>query len=132
MLIGVWIAYAGANIAIAELNAATRASRLRIHDYRDINHPVWALYYTALCVPSYLFFKDWFYLASVATLHMAILGPAFNIFSKMPSTWYLSPKSKAITDKIMIRMGLKSTELVNFSALFVSITLLVISFYQKH
>lgn len=132
LFVGIWLGYILVNIGIAKLNANTRAARLKVKNYTGINHPVWAFYYCVLVTPVWFPFHEWTLIASIAFLHMAILGPAFNIFAAFPSAWYIPADSKAITDQTMLKLGLKTSEKVNFAALFISATFLVISFFKQH
>lgn len=128
MLLAVWFVYGAINIGFAEWNDAIRRKRILKKDPRQINHPLWAAFYCLVCTPMYLFFKDWYLVGSVLLLHLSVFPVAYNRYADQPA-FNLSKTSTAITDRLMVRAGLKSTEIVNIAAFFFSTSLLVISFF---
>lgn len=129
-IVVVWLIYVAVNICIAELNDKTRRKRIANKTYKQINHPLWAAIYCALCaIPIYIS-RSWIEALSILLLHISIFPVAFNRFSDLPA-FHLSPTSTAITDDIMRRLKLKSTEEVNIIAFYISVILLFIQIFVK-
>jgi hypothetical protein len=129
ILIGIWFLYVGINILLAEWHNSIRLRYIRLNKTGAIKHGWWAFAYAGACFIPYLFFKDWWFVASISLLHLAIFSPAYNLFSKAPSTFYLSPTTTSIIDQTLRSWGLRSTETINILALAASLVLLMISFF---
>lgn len=94
-----------------------------------IRHGWWAAAYGALIAIPYLFFKDWLLVGSLALLHLSVFPVVYNIKAGLPA-FFLSKTTTALTDRLMVWIGLTSTEIVNFLALAGSILLLILSIKQ--
>jgi hypothetical protein len=126
IIILVWIGFVLVNILIAKLNSDTVQARIDAKDTRQINHPLWAGAYALLCVPAYIFFREWYFIGSIILLHLSVFPVLFNIFRGNPA-FYLSKTTTAVTDQFMVSLGLKSTEAVNILAVSASIFLLFLT-----
>ena len=116
-----YIALMGVNIGIAAINVGVVADRIKVGDTRQINHFIWGLIYLAPCAPLY-FINHWLFY-SVIPLHLSIFPVSYNLFRELPP-FNLSKTSKALTDRFMVKIGLKSTETVNLAAQLLSFFLL--------
>lgn len=129
-IVVVWLIYVGVNICIAELNDKTRRKRIANKTYKQINHPLWSAIYCALCaIPIYIS-RSWIEAISILLLHISIFPISFNVFSGQ-STFNLSKTTTAWTDRMMVKMGLKSTEEVNIIAFCISVILMVWQIFNK-
>lgn len=117
--------YHGVNIFLGWQNKQTVQKRLDHHDLRQIEHFLWGLMYAALIIPWFWVYDIWFVLALIP-LHLSVFPVAYNLYRDLPA-FNLSKTSKAITDRILVRMGLKSMESVCFGAEVLAIFLITIS-----
>lgn len=125
-----FLIYAGINIGIAYWNNQTRLKRIKNKDLRQINHPVWAGIYAILCVPAYFIFHNIWFLIALVFLHISIFPVAYNLFSKL-KPFNLSKTTSAITDRIMVALGLKNTALINVVGFLSAISLIIIAYLQN-
>ncbi len=119
-----WIAYCGINVFIAWVNRRIVEYREMVKNTKQINHPLWAAIYCAACLPMWFILHSWWFMGALVFLHISIFPVAFNRYSDLPA-FNLSKTTTAITDKIMVKIGLKSTEAVNIGAFLLSIGLLI-------
>lgn len=126
-IIFVWFVYVGVNIGLAEWNNLIRVERIKAGNKKQIEHFWWGLFYGALCAPMYWPGGVWF-VGSVLLLHISVFPVFFNRASDLPA-FHLSKTSTAITDRIMVWLGLTSTEWVNIGAFILSIGLLIKTIY---
>lgn len=127
ILSAIWVIYVFLNVGIADENNDVRLKRIASGNPKQIEHFWYALGYTAACSVWFLIFKEWFFFSSLLIIHLGIFPTAYNIFSKLP-IFNLSHTSTAISDRIMVKIGLKNTAIVNIAATALSIIFLIISF----
>lgn len=121
----IFLAWHGINIFIAWQNKQIVQKRIDHKDLTQIEHFWWGFGYLLICLPFYWVFNLWFALALIP-LHLSIFPVAYNDYRGL-TPFNLSKTSKAITDKIMVRLGLQNTLLVNFGAEALSLILLFLS-----
>ena len=119
----VFLAYHGVNVFLAWQSKQSVQRRINHKDLSQLNHFTWGLLYAGICALSFKF--GWLFVASLIPLHLSIFPIWYNLFRGL-ELFNLSRTSKASTDKIMVRMGLKSTEVVNFAAELLATALLII------
>lgn len=137
----IYIGFVGLNVLIAWVNNQTRQRRLNHHNYKQICHPAWGFYYCCACLVPYVFLHSpvimhiwiipikmiWALPIALLFQHLCFFPVAWNVLAETPSIFFLSRTSSAWTDKIMVRIGLKSTEIVNFAAMIISFTFLTLT-----
>lgn len=124
----VFLTYHGLNILLGWWNVEIVMSRIVRVDKRQIEHGWWSIGYLLLCLPMTFIFNSWLAL-SVMMLHLSVFPVSYNLFRGMP-TFYLSKTSSAVVDKFMVRMGLKTSEVVNMIAEAIAIGLFIFSLYE--
>lgn len=129
-IIIVWLLYTGINIAIAEWNDTVRRSRIKAGNPRQIEHFWYWLGYCLLCLPVYLISESWVELLSILLLHISVFTVSYNRFSDLPA-FNLSKTSKAITDRTLVKIGLKSYAPVAIPAFIISLALFTLQLFHK-
>lgn len=124
-IILIFLLWHAVNIFLAWQNKQLVQKRLNHKDFHQVEHFLWGLMYAALCVPWYFIFGLWFTLALIP-LHLSVFPIAYNDYRGM-TPFNLSKTSKASTDKLMVKIGLKSTEGVNLASEGLSIIFLIIT-----
>lgn len=122
---GIWCLFVGINISIAEWNDSVRRKRIKNGNTKQIEHFWYGLGYGILCGAIFYISRNWAEFFSLLLLHLGVFPPAYNRFSDLPM-FNLSKTSRAITDRIMVAMKLKSTEEVNIIAFCISVILMVV------
>jgi len=120
----VWIIFVILNIVIAKSNDITRRKRIANKNSKQIEHFWYGLGYGILCAIPCFLLKSYTELFSLSLLHISVFPVMYNIYSKLP-IFNLSKTSKAITDRLMVKLGLKSTKWVNIIAFCLSLLSLV-------
>jgi len=141
--ISIYLGFILLNVLIAKINDTVRRHRIKNGIKKQINHPAWAVFYTACCaVPYFLIdvdsFHVWFipikviwpFLFALLAQHLSFFPVAYNLISDAPSIFFLSKETTAKTDQFMVRMGLKSTESVNIAALIVSVAAFIYTLFN--
>lgn len=129
-VIVVWFILAVANIGIAEWNDSVRRARIANKNPKQIEHFWYGLGYVLLCGIPFYISRNWFELGSLVLLHLSVFPVAYNRFADLPA-FHLSSTSSSITDKLMVKIGLKSTEEVNIISFCLSILLVVIQIITR-
>ncbi len=124
----VFLAYHGLNVFLGWQNKQVVQKRLNHKDLRQIEHFWWALAYCIGCSPMYWCYNLWFAIA-ILFPHLSIFGPAYNLYRGF-AAFNLSKTSKATTEMIMVRIGLKDTETVCIIAEVIAVILFTISFLK--
>lgn len=125
-----FIIYVLINVLIAKINAATVAHRIAVKDTRQINHFAWGLYYAAACAVPLFWKVDLLLIASFVPLHLSIFPVFYNLFRGLYA-FELSKTSNALTDKLMVKMGLKDTEVINVCCMVLSVILLFLNLVNQ-
>lgn len=128
-IIGVWGLFFLANIAIAEWNDTVRRNRIKKGNPKQIEHFWYGLGYGLLCGGVFYISRSWIELISILLLHISVFTVAYNRFSDLPA-FNLSKTSKAITDRLLVKLRLKSYEPVAVPAFCISATLLILQFFD--
>jgi hypothetical protein len=97
-------------VALAIIHKSIVDYRKRTGDKKQIQHGIWAVIYCALVAPMWFIAHDWWYMASLMLLHFYIFGGAYSWIVNGNSPFYLSKTSSAITERLMVWLGFKSTE----------------------
>ena len=118
----IWFGYALVNVALAGINSNIVKHRISTGDKNQINHVAWSFYYILLFTPMFFIFKNWYFIGGLILLHLSVFPVAYNLFMGL-KPFNLSTTSKSITDRIMVKMGLKNSILVNVLAFIFSIAL---------
>ena len=112
------------NILLAYSNNKVRLKRIKEKNYKQIEHFWYALVYTVLCLGLSGGYRiNPYHFVSFLLLHLSIFPCAYNVFYGNP-VFYLSKTSEALTDRVMVKIGLKDTKGVNLTALIISFLLL--------
>ena len=128
LIILVFIVYHGVNIVIALINANIVSERIINKNPNQINHFLWSLIYFATIIPIYFLSHSFWLIGGIILLHLSVFPVAYNLFRGL-APFNLSKTSQALTDELMVDLGFKSTEIVNFSAEIIAIALMTISIY---
>lgn len=126
-MLKIWLAYGVfllINLGIAILNRNQRRNNLKTGNPKQINHPLWAGTYLALMIPIWIITHNYWLIGGIILQHLWFFGPLFNILIGTPP-FNLSKTTTALTDRIMVKLGFKSTEKVMLLAFCVSIGLLI-------
>ncbi len=122
-----FILYGGINISIAVWNKLIRDNRIRSGNPKQIEHPLWALGYALIIAPMWFAFHSVCFLFSLVLLHLSVFPVAYNLLTGVPA-FHLSTTSKALTDRLMVKAGLKNTAIVNVGAFILSVGFLIIQY----
>lgn len=122
MQIPIYILFIMLNVGIAWLHNQLRIRAIK-NGKKAISHGWWAMIYAGICAIPIYWFPDWCFYIALGLLHLSVFPVAFNLYSRIPA-FHLSQTSTAITDRLMVRIGLKDTETVNVIAQLLSIGLL--------
>ena len=125
----IWLGWHGINIFIAWQNKQVVQKRLNHHDVRQIEHALWFTGYCIICAPFY-WIQDIWYAVSLVALHGSVFPYAYNKYRGLKG-FNLSLTTNSSFDKLQVRMGLKSSALVNIGCELISIALLIISIFKK-
>ena len=125
--IALWNAYFLLNVIFAWWNVDIVHRNQKIGKTAQINHFLWAAFYFSLCATQWFLFHDYYFIASILLLHLSVFPVVYNRDMGLPAFW-LSKTSKALTDRIQVSIGLKSSVVVNIGAFILSIALLIKSF----
>lgn len=120
--IGLYILFAAINILMAAIHDAIRRHEISIARFRPIHHGYWAAGYL---LATGLLWPAWPLMIAVILQRLALFPLAFNFFAEKP-LFNLSKTSKALTDRLLLWVGFRSTEIVTIVALVLSIVLLTI------
>lgn len=124
---GLFLFYIAVNISIAIWNKLIVDHRLRTGNPKQIEHPWWALGYVCVVAPLWFGFHSIYFISAVLLLHLSIFPVAYNIVTG-EDAFHLSQTSRAVTDRMMVKAGMKNTFLVNLISFLVSIALLIKTF----
>lgn len=127
---GIWCAFVVGNICLAEWNDTVRRKRIKNGNTKQIEHFWYGLGYCVLCGGVFYISRSWWEFVSLILLHASIFPVSYNRFSDLPA-FHLSTTSAAITDRVMVKLGLKSTEEVNIIAFCISVILLFLQIFLK-
>lgn len=128
-IIGAWGLFFFVNIAIAEWNDTVRRKRIKKGNLKQIEHFWYGLGYCLLCSGVFYISRSWIELLSILLLHISVFTVSYNRFSDLPA-FNLSRTSKAITDRLLVRLGFRSYEFVAVSAFCISVTLFILQFFK--
>lgn len=129
-VIVIWLLFMLINSLIAESNDQTRRNRIKKGNKRQIEHFWYGLGYGILCLIPFYISRNWWELISLLLLHISVFPVAYNVFGGL-KPFNLSTTSDAITDKIMVKLGLKTTKWVNIITLILSIGLLFFQILKR-
>lgn len=127
---GIWCLFVGINICIAEWNDSVRRKRIKNGNTKQIEHFWYGLGYCLLCGSIFYISKSWIEFGSLLLQHISIFTVAYNRFADQPA-FHLSTTTTSITDRIMVKLGRKSTEEVNIISFCISVILLVYQIIAK-
>jgi len=113
------------NVSMAWLHNQLRLAAIK-KGTKAISHGWWGLLYCGLCSIPLIWIHDFYFVGSLVMVHLSAFPVALNTFAGI-YPFSLSKTSTAITDRMMVSLGLKDTEIVNVAAQLVSFTLLLIS-----
>lgn len=123
----IWLCFHCINALIAYINNHERLEHIATKNPAQVDHPLWGFLYGATCAIQWYFNKEnWWLVGSILLLHISIFPVIYNLFSDVP-VFNLSKTTSAITDKLMVKIGLKNTAIINITAYVISATLLVLS-----
>lgn len=128
-VITIWVIFAVGNIGIAEWNDTVRRKRIANKNPKQIEHFWYGLGYCILCGIPFCISRNYWELFSLLLLHLSVFPVSYNLFSGQP-TFNLSKTSQALTDKIMVRIGLRSTEEVNIISFCISLIFLMLQLFK--
>lgn len=123
-----WLGFNALNIVIAEWNDHVRRVRIRLGDPRQIEHFWYGLGYGLLCGGAWYISRSWIGFFSILLLHISVFTVAYNRFSDNPA-FNLSRTSKALTDRLLVKLGFKSYEVVAVSAFCISVVLFILQLF---
>lgn len=129
-IIEVWLGFILVNIAVAKWNDRVRRIRIRIGNPKQIEHFWYGLGYCLLCGALFYKSRNWAQLGSILLLHISVFTVAYNRFSDNPA-FNLSKTTKALTDKTLVKIGLKSYAPVAIPAFAVSLALFILQLFHK-
>lgn len=129
-IIAVFLGFSAINIGIAEWNDTVRRRRIKNGNPKQIEHFWYGLGYGILCGGVFYIFRSWTELGSILFLHISVFTVAYNRFSDNPA-FNLSKTSKAITDKALVKIGLKSYAPVSIPAFAGSTALFIFQLFHK-
>lgn len=129
VFISVWVCYLALSMSLAGFHDIYRVSYMKAGMKERFKHWAWALFYFFCCLFSFLFFHNWYLVVSLSLLHISIFPVVCNTLAERP-VFNLNKNSTLITDRIMIKLGFKDTEVLNFSAFLISVVLLFCSFLK--
>ena len=121
----VWFIFVAINIFIAEANDATRRRRIANKNPKQIEHFWYGLGYVLICGVPFYISRNWWEISSLILLHASVFPVSYNLFAGN-STFQLSTTSSSIFDRLLVKLGMKSTEEVNIISFCLSIIFLVI------
>lgn len=125
MNIAIFVFFIGVNLLIAIINNDQRVRNIKNGVKEQINHPLWAGIYTAMCFTFWPIMDNIWLALSVLPIHLWFFAPAFNIIAREPvGAFGLSNTSTAWTDRTLIKLGFKNMRFVCALAFGISITLL--------
>lgn len=128
-IITVWVIFAVGNIGIAEWNDSIRRKRIANKNPKQIEHFWYGLGYGILCGAVFYISRNYWELFSLLLLHLSVFPVAYNLFSDLPG-FHLSLSTKAVTDRIMRTIGLKSIEEVAIISFCISITFVMFQLFH--
>jgi hypothetical protein len=130
LIILIFVLYHGINILIAWINDRIVTMRIANKNPNQINHFLWGAIYLATVIPIYFLFpKPAWLMGAIILLHLSIFPVSYNLF-RGNAPFALSKTSNAVTDKFMVDVGLKDTEIVNIGAEIIAIVLVIFSIYK--
>jgi hypothetical protein len=129
-IIAVWFGFVLINICIAEWNDRVRRIRIRIGNPKQIEHFWYGLGYCLLCYGVFYISGSWIEFVSILLLHISVFTVAYNLFSDNPA-FNLSKTTKALTDRLLIKLGFKSYEFVAITAFCISAVLFILQLFVK-
>ena len=129
VFISVWVCYLAGSMALAGFNDIYRLSYERSGMKEKFKHWAWAAFYFLCCLFSFWIFENWFLVFSLFLIHLSIFPIVCNMLAERP-VFNLNKNSKLITDRILIKLGFKDTEVLNVTAFVISIILLMCSFLK--
>lgn len=128
MAVIIWIIFVALNIGWGILTSYIVNKQKESKTYKSIQHGWWGLAYAILMSCSLIFFKLginlYSLLVSLMLLHLSIFPAVYNLKQNL-YIFNLSKTSKALTDRFIVFVGLKNTKIINYSALLISISLLI-------
>lgn len=123
----IWFGFILANALIAYLNNVERVDHIHNSDTSQVNHPLWGFIYSILVFGEWFFNdKNYFIAVSILLQHISFFPVIYNLITDVP-VFNLSKTSSALTDKLMVKIGLKNTAIVNISFGLISFILLILS-----
>ena len=128
----IWFSFILLNIGWGFLTSEVVNEQKKNATYKSIKHGWWGLAYCLLMSVAVVFVHNValiLLLISIALLHLSIFPVVYNSCQNLP-TFNLSKTSRALTDRLMVKLGLKDTAAVNIVALLISIALLILSIYK--
>lgn len=125
-IISIWLLFILINIMLAWQNDMVRRKRIAENNPKQIEHFLYFLGYCALIGVIYWKVHSWVEVVSLLLLHASVFPVSYNLCAGLPP-FSLSKTSKAIFDRLQVKVGLKSSEEVNVIAFCVSI---ILFFYQ--
>lgn len=128
-LISLYIVFVGLNFCIAWSNDQTRRYRIAHKITKQINHFVWGAAYTAACLVPLIWFS-WPFSAAIFLQHICFFPIFYNAQSGQDDIFHLSTTTTALTDRILVKLGFKTTEAVNLVGLFASLGLLTYALFK--
>lgn len=127
-IIIIWFGFVIINVCVAEWNDTVRRNRIISGNPKQIEHFWYGLGYCLLCGAVFYISRSWLELASILLLHISVFTVAYNRFSDLPA-FNLSKTSKAITDRTLVRIGLKSYAPVAIPAFIISLVLFILQLF---
>jgi hypothetical protein len=127
-IISCWVIFFIGNICIAELNDSARRKRIANKNPKQIEHFWYGVGYGILCAIPFYISRNYWQLFSLLLLHTSVFACAYNKFSDLP-LFHLSTTSKALTDRIYVKIGLKSIEEVAIFSFSISLVFLFIQLF---
>lgn len=128
-IIATWTLFHFINIGIAEWNDTVRRNRIKTGNRKQIEHFWYGLGYCLLSAGVFYISHSFIELISVLLLHISVFAVAYNRFADLPA-FNLSKTSKALTDRMLVRLGFKSYKFVAVTAYCISVVLFILQFFQ--
>lgn len=124
----IFVGYHLVNIPLAYWNVEIVMNRIIDGNKKQIEHFWWGLGYAIICLPQYFLFGGWFLIAIIIP-HLTIFAPMYNHYRGF-EPFTLSKTSSSLTDRFMVRIGLKDIEGACILAELLAIVFFTISLYQ--
>lgn len=129
-IVGIWCLFVAICILTAEWNDSIRRKRIKDGNPKQIEHFWWFFAYCILCSGVFYISHNWIQIGSILLLRASVFPVSYNMYAGL-APFNLSKTSKAIFDRLQVRLGLESSEEVNIIAFCISVILLFIQIFVK-